>query len=83
MRIEVTNIYEDVDFDIIPVCGTGDAGVKQFFELLEDDDILDIFFISLDIVVLSYLMELAIEEKLKPLLIKFSIVFRSSFESCL
>lgn len=42
MRIEVTNMYEDVNFDIIPVCGTGDAGVKEFFELLEDDDILDI-----------------------------------------
>ena len=42
MRIEVLNIYDDMEFDIIPVCETDDAGVKQFFELLEDDDILDI-----------------------------------------
>ena len=42
MRIEVSNIYEGMEFDIIPVCETDDAGVKEFFELLEDDDILDI-----------------------------------------
>lgn len=42
MRIEVTNIYERMKFDIIPVCETDDAGVKEFFGLLKDDDILDI-----------------------------------------
>ena len=42
MRIEVSNIYEGMEFDIIPVCETDDAGVKEFFELLIDDDILDI-----------------------------------------
>ena len=42
MRIEVSNIYEGMEFDIIPVCKTDDAGVKEFFELLVDNDILDI-----------------------------------------
>ena len=42
MRIEVSNIYEGMEFDIIPVCETDDAQVKEFFELLKDDDILDI-----------------------------------------
>ena len=42
MRIEVSNIYEAMEFDIIPVCETDDAGVKEFYELLVDDDILDI-----------------------------------------
>lgn len=42
MIIEVSNIYEGMEFDIVPVCETDDAGVKEFFELLVDDDILDI-----------------------------------------
>lgn len=42
MKIQVSNIYEDMEFDIIPVCETDDAGVTEFFELLADDDILDI-----------------------------------------
>ena len=50
MKIEVGNIYERMEFDIIPVCGTGDADVKQFFELLEDDDILDIKGYQFDLV---------------------------------
>lgn len=39
MRIEVSNIYEGMEFDIIPLCETDDAGVTEFFELLVDDDI--------------------------------------------
>ena len=42
MKIEVSNIYEGMEFDIVPVCETDDAGVTEFFELLVDDDILDI-----------------------------------------
>ena len=42
MRIEVTNDYEDVDFDIEPVCGTDEVGLREFFNLLNDDDILDL-----------------------------------------
>ena len=42
MIIEVSNIYEGMKFDIVPVCETDDAGVTEFFELLVDDDILDI-----------------------------------------
>ena len=42
MRIEVTNIYDGMEFDIIPVFETDDAGVTEFFKLLVDDDILHI-----------------------------------------
>ena len=42
MKIEVSNIYEGMEFDIVPVCETDDAGVTEFFKLLVDDDILDI-----------------------------------------
>lgn len=42
MRIKVSNIYEGMEFDIIPVCETDDNGVEVFFKLLVNDDILDI-----------------------------------------
>lgn len=51
MRIEVTNIYDGVDFDIEPVCGTGEAGLREFFKLLNDDDILALKGYEFDLVI--------------------------------
>lgn len=51
MRIEVTNLYENVDFDIEPVCGTSDADLREFFKLLNDDDILDLKGYQFDLVI--------------------------------
>ena len=42
MRIEVTNIYDGADFDIEPVCGTEDVRLLEFYNLLNDDDIMDL-----------------------------------------
>lgn len=51
MRIEVTNMYENTDFDIEPVCGTAEDGLREFFKLLAVDDILELKGYQFDLVI--------------------------------